>query len=317
MGLYPRAIDVAGQLGLPRGPNSQAYFVDPANGSDSNDGLRFERPLLTLTEAEDRCVANQHDAVIYLGGSSSITLSAALTWDKNYTHLVGLSAPTPAATRARIFQLSSLTGASPLLTISANGCIFKNFYIFQGVADATSLVNVSVSGSRNYFERVHFAGGGHATQAIDGGASLLISGGSENLFYRCTIGVDTIAAATGMAGLVYAATGGAARNYFQECHFSMYAGNAGAIFVEALGNSGLDRYHIFDNCQFSNLSSTAMTQAFAIASGFDPANKRFLLKNCTKIGATKWDDGDSGMVYGDMNAVTGADGSGGLVQLIT
>ena len=317
MGLYPRAIDLAAQLGLPRGPNSQAFFVDPANGSDSNDGLRFEKPLLTLTAAEDLCVAGQNDAVIYLAGASSLTLEAALTWDKSYTHFVGLSAPTPAGTRARIFQDADLADASPLLTISASGCIFKNFYIFQGVDDDGSLVNVSVTGSRNYFESIHFAGGGHATQAINGGASLLINGGSENLFHRCTIGVDTIAAATGMAGLVFAATGGAARNYFRECHFSMYAGNAGAIFVEALGNSGLDRYHIFDNCLFSNLSATAMTQAFAIAGGFDPANKRFLLKDCVLIGAGKWDDGDTGLVYGNMDDVTGADTSGTLVELIS
>jgi len=110
--------------------------------------------------------------VYYIAGTSSITLSAALTWSNSYTHLIGICAPTRTAQRARIFQLSTLTGASPLITISGSGCIFSNLYVFQGVNDATSLINVSVTGGRNYFENVHFAGGGHAAQAIDGGAAL-------------------------------------------------------------------------------------------------------------------------------------------------
>lgn len=306
---YPKLTNTGGKV----------YYLNPSHASadDDNPGEDPLYPLATMAEAYSRLTANQHDTLVYVAGPTGITLSAALVWAKNYTHLIGVAAPSHVGQRARIFQLASLVGASPLIDITATGCVFKNLYVFQGVNDATSLVNVRVSGSRNYFQNFHFAGGGHAAQAIDGGASLLINGGSENLFEECTIGVDTIAAATGMAGLVYAATGGAARNVFRRCHFSLFAGNAGAIFVEALGNSGLDRYHLFEQCQFSNLSATAMTQAFAIAGGFDPANKRFLLKDCTLIGAGKWDNADSGLVYGNMNAVTGADLSGQLVQLIT
>lgn len=297
----------------------RVFWLNPSHAlaSDSNPGEDAEAPLATLAGAYAKLTANQHDTLVYVAGATSLTLSAALTWAKSYTHFVGVAAPSMAGQRARIFQLSTLTGASPLIDVTASGCIFENLYVFQGVNDATSLVNIRVTGSRNYFGNVHFAGGGHAAQAIDGGASLLISGGSENLFEDCTIGVDTIDAANGMAGLVYAATGGAARNVFRRCHFTLQAGNAGAIFVELLGNSGLDRYQIFDNCLFTNLSGTALTQAFAIAAGFDPANKRLLLKDCTLIGAPKWDNADRGAVYGNMNAVTGADGSGLMVQLIT
>lgn len=316
---FPNGVSSYGVPVVPGGfaTAGQVWFVDPANGSDDNSGTRIDDAFATLAQAHDSAVANRNDIVYYIAGSSSITLSEALTWSKNYTHLIGVAAPTQVAQRARIFQLSTATGVSPLLDITATGCIFKNFYIFQGVDDATSLVNVRVTGGRNHFYNVHFAGGGHASQAIDGGASLLISGGSENTFERCTIGVDTIAAGSGMAGLVFAATGGAARNIFRECHFSMYAGHAGAIFIELLGNSGLDRYQLFDNCWFTNLAAQAMTQAVAVAGGFDPANKRLLFKDCVLIGAGKWDNGDTGLVYGNMNAVTGADASGVLVEMIT
>lgn len=293
------------------------YWLDPTNGSDAKDGKTPDTAVATLAYAYSLLTADQNDVLFYIPGTSSITLSAALTWAKSYTHFIGLSAPTKVAQRARIFQLATLTGASPLLTISASGCVFSNFYIFQGVDDATSLINVSVTGNRNHFYNVHFAGGGHATQAINGGISLQINGGSENTFERCTIGVDTIAAATGMCGLSFPSTGGATRNRFYNCDFTMWAGNAGAIFIELLGNSGIDRYQIFEDCQFINLASTAMSEAFNVAAGFDPANKRVLMKDCRKIGATKWDANDRGIIYGDMVAVTGADTSGELKEMIT
>jgi hypothetical protein len=259
-------------------------------------------------------VANQHDTVIYIAGSSGNTETAAVTWDKNYTHLIGIAAPTEVAQRARIFQLSTLTGASPFFTISATGCIFKNFYCFQGVDDATSLINWSITGGRNYFENVHFAGGGHATQAVDGGASLKLDGAEENTFFRCTIGVDTIDAATGMMGILFDSE--AHRNVFRECTVRMRAGNGGAGFVEVVDATGIDRDNTFIDCLFLNNSGTDMTSGFVIPAGMG-APRKILLKDCMILGTAKLDANDRGVLFGNMNAVTGADASGEAVELIT
>lgn len=318
MGLFPRAItEYLAALAIPRGPYSNIYLVDPVNGDDDNPGDRWTAPLKTLTAAEDKCTANQHDVVLYLAGSSGITLSAALTWDKNLTHLIGMCAPTHAGQRARIFQLATLEGASPLLNITASGCIFKDLYVFQGVDDATSLINVQVTGGRNLFDNVHFAGGGHATQAIDGGASLKLAGAEENLFRHCTIGVDTIAAGTGMVGILFDTS--AQRNVFEDCHVSMLAGHTGAAWVEVADGEGIDRYTIFKDCLFSNTNKAN----FEMASGFVipavAANRpaRIFLQNCMAYGAATWDASDRGVLMGNMNAVTGADLSGVAVEMIT
>ena len=300
--------------GIPRGPKSKFYVVDPANGSDSNPGTSFKSPLASLEAAYALTVANQHDAVLYLSGSSGNNLAAAMTWSKNYTHFLGLCAPTRMAQRSRIFQTSTLTGASPLLTVSASGCILKDFYIFQGVDDATSLINVSVTGGRNYFENVHFAGGGHATQAIDGGASLKLDGAEENTFYKCTIGVDTVDAATGMMGILFDSE--AHRNLFEKCTVRIRAGNAGAGWVEVVDATGIDRDNTFDDCIFLNNSATSLTSGFVIPAGMG-APRKILLKNCMTLGATKLDANDRGVLYGNMNAVTGADLSGAAVELIS
>ena len=46
MGLYPKAItEYLALQGIPRGPNSNIYLVDPANGDDDNRGNNVQRPL--------------------------------------------------------------------------------------------------------------------------------------------------------------------------------------------------------------------------------------------------------------------------------
>lgn len=284
------------------------YFVNPANGNNSNSGESPDAALASITTAYGKTTNNNNDVVAYIGDSSGFNLTAALTWSNSYTHLIGICAPVRAGKRARIFQLSTLTGASPLLNITGSGCIFKDFYIFQGVADATSLINVQVTGQRNYFENVHFAGGGHATQAINGGASLKLNGGSECLFRNCVIGVDTIAAATGMVGLLV--DGSSTRNIFEDCYFTMLGGNSGAAFVEFTDITAIDRYMIFKNCDFINLG-TGQASAFVIPTGYDGTNMRVFLRDCALFGATDWDASDRGAIQANMGTIT-AGGNAGI-----
>ena len=318
MGLYPKAInDFISLAGIPRGKYSKIFLVDSIYGSDSNSGLTFGSPLATIAAAFAKCTANHHDTVLVISGAAGNVLSAKLDWSKDNTHLIGMCAPTQVGQRARIFQLSTLTSASPLLTVSASGCILKNLYIFQGVADATSLIDVSITGGRNYFENVHFAGGGNALHAIDNGASLKLDGAEENTFVDCTIGVDTVEAANGFVGILFA--GAAHRNIFKGCHVSLLAGHTGAAFVEVADTTGIDRYTIFENCLFTNTNKAN----FEIASGFVipaiAANRpaRFILKDCVGYGLAKWDANDRGVVMGNMDAITGADLSGVAKEIIS
>jgi len=306
--------------GIPFSKSSKVFFVDPANGSASNDGLTPSSALATIGGAYAKTTNNNNDVILYLAGSSGNTEAAAITWSNSYTHLIGVGAPTMVGQRARIFQAAALTGASPFITVSGSGCIFKNLYIFQGVDDNTSLINVRVSGGRNYFENVHFAGGGHVTQAINGGASLNLHGSAaENTFVNCTIGVDSVAAATGMVGLLTSGSTAdihTTRNIFKDCNFTMLAGHSGAAFVELTAITDIDRYLLFQNCNFINTGS-AMAAGFVVPAGFDAANKRILLKDCMLLGVTTLDANDRGAVFGNMNDVTGADTSGVAVELVT
>jgi len=298
--------------GIPFCKDSQYYFIDGRNGSDGNDGRSPYTPFATVIAAEDKMVANRHDTAFIIGTGSAIAMTAALTWDKSYTHLIGICAPSMTAQRARItHEDATYTGLSPLFNVTASGCIFKNFYCFQGVADATSLVNWQVSGGRNYFENVHFAGGGHATCAVDGAASLrLVGSEGENVFKDCTFGVDTIAAATGVRCL--AISGGTPRNVFRDCHFISYAGAGGAMFVEWEALSAVDRYMLFENCSFINTGLTTIDSAFVMPASA-PAHRRTFLKNCAGYGFTDWDASDRGYLYISGGTQT-AGGYSGLFQ---
>jgi hypothetical protein len=289
---------------VPFGPNSKYFFVAPATGSDSNDGSTPEKAFATVDAGEDALTANRNDTLIYMADSSGTNLSAALTWDKSYTNFTGVCAPSAMAQRARIFQTSTLTGASPLLNITASGCTFRNFYIFQGVNDATSLINVQVTGGRNYLENVHFAGGGHASHAINGGASLKLAAAEENLFVNCTIGVDTIGAATGFVGLLFDT--GAKRNEFRNCRVIMEAAHTGAAFMEVADATGITHWNLFDGCVFINSSSTITMAEGAILPAVTTGGV-LLMKDCMAYKITKWDNDNRGVIYGSAIGYTAAD----------
>jgi hypothetical protein len=303
-----------GMASFPYGSGGQ-FYLDPTNGSDGNDGKSPLSAFKTLAVAYAALTDGKNQVLFYIPGSSSITLSAAFIWAKSYTHLVGLCAPTHVYQRARFFQLSTLTNASPLFTVSGSSCIFANLYINQGVADAGSLVDVLVSGDRNYFENVHFAGSSAAEQNIDGGSSLQISG-DENLFQDCTIGTDTIVSATGVSALTFATGSEAARNRFNHCEFRIWANSTGCAFVEANNLTAISRDTIMDNCIFINTSAAGGTSALASAFVVPGSTTgRFHLKDCMFSNVTKLDASDTGCVKGNMNAVTAADLSGVSVNM--
>lgn len=304
--------------GVPFGPLAKYYFVDPTNGLDTNDGLSLEAPLKTLVAAYNKTVANHHDTIFYIAASSATAgteydIETEFTWANNMTHLIGICAPTQVGQRARLFVKAGDNDITPVITWSASGCVVKNIYIFHGVADAQSLVEFKLTGSRNYFENVHFAGNGHATQAVDGGAALEINSAHENTFVNCTVGVDTATQGSGCVALLLSGTG-SARNIFKGTNFVLQASSAGAAFIELSAINSIDRYTIFDNCLFINLG-TALTEAIVCPAGFDTANKRLILKDCALIGAPAWDASDRNVTVANMGTPTGVDASGVMLSL--
>ena len=243
------------------------WHVKPSSGADGQDGKTANTAVKTLTKALSLATADQNDIVLLYAEDNSASgtsdyQSATLTWNKDLVHLIGVGAPVAVSHRARIAQLSTATGLTQLVKVSASGCLFKNLSIFHGVADATSLVALQVTGERNVFEDMHIAGVGNVTMSAAGAASLELEGGSENVFRRCVIGVDTIARDADVAEIRF--DGGASRNMFEDCTVQGFISNAGYAHVKVEDATGIDRWQIFKNCLFLSESTNDATLQTAI-----------------------------------------------------
>jgi hypothetical protein len=244
-----RFLAVASALqGIPRGPKSKIFFVDPANGDDDNSGLSLSFPLATLAAAEDLCTANQHDVVIFVSGPTADSPEAAIVWDKSYTHLVGLSGDLPGVgQRCRVVNHAD-NDLAVLMTISGSGCIFRNIQWFDGKDKDEDGACVLVSGSRCLFQRCFFAGMGHATPAARAGSYSLKVTGEENCFDHCAIGLDTVKRTAANNELIVAG----ARNRFIKPEIRSWCETAGKFLMKLDNSSGDLRDTILEEPYFFN-----------------------------------------------------------------
>ena len=259
---------VSALVNIPRGPNSQIFCVDPQVGSDSNAGTSFEKPLLTLKAAYDKCTTNQNDIILLVGGPTANALAEALVWTKAYTHLIGVSADLPGVgQRARVTGSAALDLAY-LIDFQGAGCIVKNVQFFNGGdldADAGAVI---VSGGRNYFENCFFAGMGHATPAARAGSYSLKLTGAECTFKRCTIGLASMLRAAANTELWMA--GECNREKFIDCEFVCWSNTAGKFLVK-LDATAVPYTTQFENCLFNNFCSNNGATGTALGNAISDA----------------------------------------------
>lgn len=312
----------------------KVFYVNPRTGSDTNSGesptneavgrSRNKGPLASISAAYALCTAGQNDTVVLLaaGNSASDTtvyLSSTLTWAKNNTHLIGIGADSMVGQRTRIAQLSTATGVTSLLNVTGSACKFKNLHFFHGVDDATSIgPAVQVTGERNVFEDCHIAGMGHATMVGDGGASLKIDGGAENVFRRCTIGLDTIARDNSSDGEIWL-DGAATRNIFEDCLIAAFISNVAYEHVVFQDATAIDRYVWFKNCLFYSISAnnaTPQDQIFEFKANLTQGH--VILTGCsyaTDDASCVWVTTGEGSIRNDAPAAA-ASGAGGEATIL-
>lgn len=276
------------------GFTGNVWYVKPYSGSDSANGQTPATAFKTLAHALSAATAGNNDVVYLVSESNTAShttdyQSTTLDWNKDLTHLVGVGAPSLVSQRARIAALSTATGVSPVLKVSANGCYISNLSVYGGISgDATSLGAVEVTGTRNVFENVAIQGMGTTDSVTTGGYSLRLTGAQENVFSDCEIGLDTIARDNSTQGEIWFDSG-AVRNQFQDCLVTGYISNAGYTHVTFTGTTSIDRWQNFVRCTFlseSTNDATAQTQIFGSMDGFTQGYVN--LKDCAAFtpGAT-------------------------------
>lgn len=287
------------------------FFVDVINGNDGNTGKSPAKAYATLTQAYSKCSSGNNDVVFIIGNgaaSGSQRLSSSLTWAKDATHLIGITAPTGVAQRARIAPTAAVTAFTPMVTVTGSGCYFANFSVFHGFnTGTTSQICWIDQGSRNCYVNVAFEGMGDTASAQSTGSRSLVigSGGNgEHTFFRCTIGLDTVARTVANASLEL--TGGTPRNSFIECTFPFQTSAATPLGIYAAAASAIDRWTKFERCVFINNTKSGSTTMTALTTMAASAGGMVILKDCTAIGITDLfsDANTSGQMFIDGAAPT-------------
>lgn len=266
MSLYPTQLREYLAGIVPFGPKSQVFMYDPVNGNDSNSGLSFEAPKKTLKAAFDLCTSDEHDTVLALAGDSANNPAAALAWNKDYTHLVGLGPDLFGQGQRCRVVMKAATAATPVITFSGTGCIVKNMQFYQEKATGAASGTAIVTGSRNRFENTFFCGPVSSTAAS---YSLKVSG-SENLFLRCTVGQHTNARAAATYGL-WLFNGPCLRNKFVKSEFLSWSTvtTHGLVYIDAdlVGETFTVQFEdcLFDNINGGNLLGAAILDNCATA----------------------------------------------------
>lgn len=289
------------------------FFVNPRTGSDNDPGT-IEQPLKTLARALALATPGQNDTIFLEAAANSAALTTdyqttTLDWNKDLVHLIGVNSGPALSQRSRIAFQSAYATASNLFTLSANGCLIGNVEVFAGVAQAQPTGCMKVTGQRNHLVNCHIAGMGAAANDIAGAYSLKLDGAAENLFERCTVGVDTVTLGAAAGGnSVLLAANKATRNEFRNCQVLLYTNHATrSVFLRAPSGS-LDRWLKFEDCQFLNpidAASTNLDEAAVIAA--DAGGSVLLVGSKTGfVGATDWNSADSGNVRAINGTVTSA-----------
>ncbi len=316
-GITSFGIPVFGSLPAIRGTY---FFVDPYQGSDGNRGITRDKAFAGLEKAYAACTSGRGDGIVLMSGGTtaaetSAALTASITWSKHGITVVGIAAPTYQFQRARVTNLAASTALANLMTISGSNNRFINMMLINEGSGAAALGGVAITGARNYFNNVHFAGTTHGTPAVlTGTYSLSFSGAEENTFDACVLGTDTVdmdgsQADTGI--IKFASLTG--RALFRNCLIQSYWSYANSTcgLIHMIGGDCIMRHVIFDGCIMANyktglLATNDPASAFV---GTAPNNGAFLLKDCALLGYTSWDSATGNdRVYCSMPVVTAAGG---------
>lgn len=243
---------VLAQLGFPPG----AVHYCAKTGTVSHGFLRDDRRIpasrlhMSLTDALDAAGRQTGNNNVVALTPESHTQTAAIAWNKNMTHLVGMYPEAMMNQRSRIGHTGTIAS---FLAVTGYGNLFKNLYFMYGTAVSTDLNLLTDTGGRNSYINCHFLCQ-NATPLDQAAFDLVRLGSNELYFKNCFFGGDSVAWTNGNM-IEFQATADPPRSVFENCIFLMNADNAQVTFLKAI--AGLGRCAmIFKNCQFINLGTT-------------------------------------------------------------
>lgn len=251
------------RFGFVPGSSSNNFEAWLESDMDIPAALKHQGAATALIDGENELTANRNDALILLPGA--FTGTAAITWDKSNTHLIGAHSPSPWTNSTKITYSGSGSALSPFVTVSGSDCLIRNIHFVDAGSHANHHIFLKNTGSGNMFENCWFEGPTNATQADDTSYTTVQVDGGGNYFKNCAFG-STAVDTNGARKLGF--TGSAYRTTFEDCIFYHQASGTSACFIEAATSFDFSGPQFFKNCIFvSWWSNQADRAAVAIAGG--------------------------------------------------
>jgi hypothetical protein len=289
-GVETTVIDSNGNL-RPSSIFGDTYFVDYANGLDTNDGLSKDKAFKTLSAAYAAATSDNND-VIFVNGVATVVETAMITWAKNRIHVIGVGAGQRYGQAAKI-SLAATSGATNIATLKVTGVrnSFTNLKFMNASTVTEGIYCVAEGGEYTVYTNCEFYKSTHLNS--DTAAELLLNGDSAQ-FFNCTFGSiadlvvgDKIRAAVITTGGVVGA--GVSRDVlFENCKFWKNAGGTATAMIKIAADNDLERVMEIKDCIFV-ANKLGAVPAVAIASATLTKSQVLLTGNtiacnCTKIG---------------------------------
>lgn len=273
---------------------TKKFFVDPVNGSDGNTGKSISQAKKTLAAGEDLLTTNKNEALFLVPGSSYHGLTSTFTWDKSFTHLIGLAGPGVYGGRNRIYDTAAF--ATILFSITGIGNIFKSIHWQRDFASAIGLQNVTLGtdASYNYFEDCQFDSPISSTLGAATYKNLTLGDGARFLtFRRCTIGQWNQVASAADGAQIYGVggTNGNAGTHFMDCNVLWNSSSTSMVPIQISDLIVAYAYVLFDNCNFMGLNAKVDVLCT------EPTTGKLIFTNCRTINVTDWVAGSATKVF--------------------
>lgn len=270
------ALDIrVGAAGLPFIKGSW-FYVDPDNGSNSNDGTTVALAVADLQTAYGLCVSGRGDGIALLSGGTTAAettsyLTHELTWSKHGITVFGVAAPVRMYGRARIATKTVTTGALTDLSFTNSGTAdhidrVTGSFITDGFKvgdklriDSTSNTNdgtgfviltvtalrITLTATSDTLTTEDAATAGSTTISTYC-ANIVTVTGDNNAF----INIHAFNANTDVLSLGGWVDSGH-RNYYENCHFVGGAGCAAAATIRSL-ELATSEEATFTGCSFGS-----------------------------------------------------------------
>lgn len=233
------------------------YYLDPTHGTEGGSGETLDDACSSIETLYAKLRDGYNDGIIFIGGATASNPAATITWSKSYAHLIGLSSNLPGLGQRCRIVFKAATAATVGITVSGSGCVFQNVQIYNEKAAGAAAGTVIVTGSRCEFSNVFFM----VPVATDAASYSLKLEGSENVFYRCTIGQFTNVRTGASYNLWMTGAETNTRNKFIECEFFSWSSSANHVHVLIDVAITVETFMVwFENCLFQNLG-TALTES--------------------------------------------------------